>query len=646
MSQSRVIIENLSPEVDGGRFYAKRVIGDTLRVEVDLFGDGHDLVNGHLLYRMDGKRKWNDVQLIELQNDRWAGEVELDTVGMLEFKVQGWVDYGLNWQHNIERKIEDGQAVTVELADGIPYLEYLISKTKGEDKKTLKKWAKLFMDADCYEEALAIARGEELHAYFMAYPEKRFYTEYPVRKVYVDRKKGEFSTWYEFFPRSASRNLGEHGTLKDVEALLPRVAEFGFDTLYLPPIHPIGKVNRKGKNNSVTAKEGEPGSCWGVGSDEGGHKSILPELGTLKDFKSLVKAAEKLDIEIALDIAFQAAPDHPWVKEHPDWFRWRADGTVQYAENPPKKYQDILPIYFETEDWKNLWKELTDVVLFWMKQGVRVFRIDNPHTKPYLFWEYLIAECKKVDPGVIFLAEAFSRPTVMHQLAKVGFAQSYSYYTWRNSKHELSEYVKELTEGPGKEYFRANFWPNTPDILPWALHSGKEATYIVRYFMAATLNPNCGVYGPVYEFLVNDAVPGKEEYWDSEKYEIRNWDWDKRNKITHVYTRVNQARKDNPALQQMHNLQLCQVDNDNLLAWFKQDTKTGNSLLMVANLDPNYTQNGWVQTPLHKLGITAGTDFTVRDLVSDTAYIWNQEWNFVELNPHAMPFHLFLIETH
>lgn len=645
MSQSRVILENLSPELDAGRFYIKRVIGDHLQVEIDLFCDGHDVVNGHLLYKHHKQRKWRSAQLTHLTNDRWQAEFELDNLGLWQYKVAGWIDYALNWQHEIGKKIEGGQQVGVELLDGIQYLDFLLKKVAKVDKKQVEDWKALFAEPANYDEAIKVAVSDDLHALFLAHPAKTFAVEYPVREVFVDRKKAEFSAWYELFPRSASPIKGQHGTFADVENLIPRIAEFGFDTLYMPPIHPIGRKHRKGKNNSTTAKAGEPGSCWGVGAEEGGHHDILPELGSLKDFKKLVKTASGHGIEIAMDIAFQCAPDHPWVEEHPDWFRWRPDGTVQYAENPPKKYQDILPIYFETPDWKNLWKALTEVVLYWMKQGVRVFRIDNPHTKPFQFWEYLIAEVKKIDPEVIFLSEAFTRPKIMHQLAKAGFTQSYSYYTWRNSKAELIEYVNELTQGPGKDYFRANFWPNTPDILPWALQSGNEQVYLTRIFMAATLNSNYGVYGPVYEYLVNEAVPGKEEYWDSEKYEIRHWDWEKRNKITHVITRVNKARRENAALQSMHNIQFCAVENEQLIAWYKKDEATNNHLLMVVNLDPHYTQKGWVQTPLVDLGLTEGDEFQVRDLISGNSYTWNKEWNYVELNPHAIPFHLFSIDT-
>lgn len=645
MSQSRVVLENLTPEIDAGRFPIKRVTGDTLQVEIDLFTDGHDEVSGHLLLRHASEQNWTASPLTFLENDRWQGQVVLESLGIYEYKVLGWVDYALNWQHGIRKKIEKEIQVEVEVQEGIPYLESLLAVCSKKEKKTLKSWKATFKDSKKYNQAIEIAASEELHKLFHAYPEQRFATESPARKVFVDRKKANFSAWYELFPRSAAATPDTHGTFKDVERLLPRVAEFGFDTLYMPPIHPIGVAHRKGKNNAVTAGPEEPGSCWAVGAVEGGHTSILADLGTLKEFKSLVKAAEKLDIDIALDVAFQAAPEHPWVKEHPDWFRWRPDGTVQYAENPPKKYQDILPIYFETEDWKNLWAALRDVFFYWIGQGVRIFRVDNPHTKPFDFWEWTIGEVKKLYPDVIFLAEAFTRPKIMHRLAKAGFTQSYTYYTWRNTKAELIEYMEELTQGPGKDYFRPNFWPNTPDINPWSLQSGHEPQFLTRYFMAATLSSNYGLYGPVFEYMVHEAVPGKEEYWDSEKYEVRHWDWTKRNKLTHVITKVNQARKDNPALHTTNNFELCEIDNEHLFAWFKQDSTGQNNLLFVVNLDPYYAQSGWIQVPLKKLGLTEGDAFQAHDLITGNSYRWEKEWNYVELNPFALPFHLFRLES-
>ncbi len=644
MSQSRVILENISPEIDGGRFMVKRTVGDQMVVQIDLFGDGHDVVNGHLLYRHGGKGKWTSVQLMHLVNDRWEATFELKEVGEYEYKVLGWVDHALNWQHELGRKVGGGQHVDVELLDGIHHLDHLIGACKAAEKKALPGWKALFADPERYDEALEAALSDHLHSLFLTYPKQSWAVEYPVRKIWVDRLKAEFSAWYELFPRSASSVPGQHGTFKDVQLLLPRIQEFGFDVLYFPPIHPIGRSFRKGKNNSLHAGPTEPGSCWGVGAEEGGHTDVLPDLGTLEDFQALIQDAAAHGLEMAMDIAFQCAPEHPWVKEHPQWFKWRADGSVQYAENPPKKYQDILPIHFETEDWKNLWEALWQSVKYWMDQGVRIFRIDNPHTKPYRFWEWLIAEARKADPGVIFLAEAFTRPKVMHQLAKAGFSQSYCYYTWRVSKYELSEYLTELTQGPGKEYFRANFWPNTPDILPWHLQNGNEAVYLVRYFMAATMSSNYGLYGPVFEYLVHDAVPGREEYWDSEKYEIRNWDWDKRNRITYVITKVNAARKAHAALQHMHNAQLCAIENEHIIAYFKYDKASDDALLMVVNLDPHYTQSGFVQVPLQTMGIPVGQAFQAQDLLTGNTYNWDKEWNFVELNPHALPFHLFQLK--
>lgn len=646
MSQSRVILENLSPEIDAGRFHIKRVVGEILTIEIDLFADGHDVVNGCLLVRPEGSSTWERFPLRHINNDRWTGSsTPLAQTGFYEYTVRGWVDYALNWQHGIEKKIKQGIDVAVELLDGIQYLDALLENALEEKEiKAVKKWKKQFKDPKSYKKAIEAAVSEELETLFHAWPEERYAVEYPVRKVYVDPKKAEFSAWYELFPRSTSTEPGRHGIFKDVEKLLPRIQEFGFDVLYMPPIHPIGRAHRKGKNNAVTAKPGEPGSCWAVGAEEGGHTEILSDLGTLEDFKHLIGAAADHGLEIAMDIAFQAAPEHPWVKEHPSWFRWRPDGTVQYAENPPKKYQDILPIYFETEDWENLWAALRDVFIYWAEQGVRIFRVDNPHTKPFDFWEWCIAEVKKSCPDTIFLAEAFTRPKVMHQLAKGGFNQSYTYYTWRNTKAELIEYMTELTQGPGRNYFRPNFWPNTPDINPWNLQSGHEPIFLTRYFMAATLSSNYGMYGPVYEYLVHEANPGKEEYWDSEKYEVRHWDWEKRNKLTHVITKVNQIRKENPALQTTWNFELCKIENENLFAWFKQDTTGKNNLLFVVNLDPFYTQSGWVQVPLDKVGLHPGQEFQVHDLISGNSYNWNKEWNFVELNPFALPFHLFRIE--
>jgi starch synthase (maltosyl-transferring) len=459
----------------------------------------------------------------------------------------------------------------------------------------------------------------------------------------VDRTKANFSTWYEFFPRSAATEHGKHGTFKDAELLLPKVAAMGFDTVYLPPIHPIGEVNRKGKNNTTTAKEGDSGVPWGIGSRFGGHKAIHPELGTEKDFKDFIAKSGEHGLEVAMDLAFQAAPDHPYITSNPEWFRKRPDGTMQYAENPPKKYQDIVNFYFETAEYQSLWKELLDVTLHWIGFGIRIFRVDNPHTKPYYFWNWLISEVKKEHPDVLFLAEAFSRPKVMQQLAKQGFSQSYTYFTWRVHKQELMEYMVELTQSEMKEYYRPNFWPNTPDINPYHLQGANESMHLIRYALAATLCGNLGIYGPVFEYMVSEAMPGKEEYMHSEKYEVRHWDWSIENKITYLITKINHIRKEHPALQQTNNIRFCTLENEQLMAFYKWDDDRKDELLVVINLDPYYPQRGMVQLPLAALGVEAGKPIQMKDLVTDNSYIWYNEWNYVDLPP-SLPFHLFQIK--
>jgi len=460
-------------------------------------------------------------------------------------------------------------------------------------------------------------------------------------KVYVDRKKALFSTWYEFFPRSSSEEQGKHGTFKDCERLLPRVAAMGFDTLYFPPIHPIGEINRKGKNNTTNAQEGDVGSPWGIGSQYGGHKSTHPELGSIEDFISLVKKAQDLGIEVAMDYALQAAPDHPYVKDFPQWFKWRPDGTVQYAENPPKKYQDIQPIYFESKDWKNLWEELLDVALFWIEEcNIKVYRVDNPHTKPFYFWGWLIGEIKKKHPDVLFLAEAFTRPKIMNELAKQGFSQSYTYFTWRNTKHELIEYVTELTQSSQKEFYRPNFWPNTPDINPFALQGGNESIHLQKYFLAATLSSNVGIYGPVFEYMISAPMaPGKEEYLDSEKYEFVKWDWSIQNNLIHRISQINTIRKAQNSLQQTNNIVFCETNNDQVIAYYKYDDNKQNETLMVVSLNDQHLVQAMVRLPYQQLG---NQPIRVHDLITDANYYWENEWNFIVLGPNV-PFHLFKI---
>jgi len=456
----------------------------------------------------------------------------------------------------------------------------------------------------------------------------------------VEHKRANFTAWYELFPRSASLE-GKHGTFRDVIKLLPRIESMGFDVLYLPPIHPIGKVNRKGKNNNVKAEPGEPGSPWAIGSDDGGHKAILSDLGTLADYRALIQEAKARGLDIALDLAFQCAPDHPYVKEHPDWFKQRPDGSIQYAENPPKKYQDIYPFNFECDDWQNLWLELKSVITYWIEQGVTIFRVDNPHTKPTPFWEWAIAEVNKEYSDIIFLAEAFTRPRIMSSLAKSGFTQSYTYFTWRVNKQEIMEYMNELVYGPSRNFFRPNFWPNTPDILPHHLQYQGENVYILRFALAATLSSNYGIYGPAYELYDNRPLPGREEYMDSEKYEVKHYDWRRTTRMTDIITLVNRARRDNEALHSTWNMQFCQIENGLLLGFVKATPDLSNIILVVINLDPNGTQSGYIQLPKERLKLGDHIYVRVRDLVTEEEYTWTQEWNFVSLDPYKMPFHLF-----
>ncbi len=641
--QERVIIETIHPRLNCGDHFIKRVLDEPVRVTADVFPDGHDIIQAELLYRHEKDKKWTEIRMEALENDRYQATFTVEKQGFYDYRVRAWVDHALNWQHGIEAKLKDKQHVRSELLDGVQYLEHLVRVCSKAEAENLAQWILRFQDEGDYEDATAFATSKPLEALFHKHPQRKLANETEPLQVYVDRKKANFSTWYEFFPRSASAEAGKHGTFKDCERLLPRISEMGFDTIYFPPIHPIGEVNRKGKNNTVTAQEGDSGVPWAIGSKHGGHKSIHPELGTEEDFKELIQKAAEKDIEIAMDLAFQAAPDHPFIKDHPEWFRKRPDGTIQYAENPPKKYQDIVNFYYESPAYKELWKALLDVTLHWVNLGIRIFRVDNPHTKPYYFWHWLIAAVKKKHPDVLFLAEAFSRPKVMQQLAKQGFSQSYTYFTWRVGKQELMEYLVELTQTEMREYYRPNFWPNTPDINPYHLQGANEAMHLIRYALAAALSGNIGIYGPVFEFMVTEPLPGKEEYKDCEKYEIRHWDWDHRNKITHLISRINAIRKEHPSLQQTNNLRFCNIGNEQLIAFHKWDDQRSDETLIVINLDANHAQQGHLQLPLDTLGVQAGHPLKMHDLITGASYEWKQEWNYVELAP-VLPFHFFQIE--
>ncbi|MBT8310199.1 MAG: alpha-1,4-glucan--maltose-1-phosphate maltosyltransferase [Flavobacteriaceae bacterium] len=641
-NQRRVVIDHVSPQINNGDLFIKRVVNEIVNINAHVICDGHDIIASSILYKHEKERKWKEVRLQHIFNDEWGSSFMVEKQGFYTYKVEGWVDHPLNWQHGISRKIDDNQHVNSELLEGASYLKPLLKKVDASERDYLEKCIAWFKDDTHYDKAIKEAVSGELHAIFYKYPDKHLVNSSKDFKVYVDRHKARFSTWYEFFPRSSSETNGAHGTLKESERLLDRVANMGFDTLYLPPIHPIGEVNRKGKNNTTEAVPDDVGSTWGIGSKHGGHKDIHPQLGTLKDFKALVKKAKSLGIEVAMDYALQAAPDHPWAEEHPEWFKWRPDGTVQYAENPPKKYQDILPIYFESKDYKNLWDECLSILEYWIDCGVNMFRVDNPHTKPFYFWNWIISEVKKNHPDVIFLAEAFTKPKVMAQLAKQGFTQSYTYFTWRTYKHEIIEYMVELTNSELKEYMQPNFWPNTPDINPFHLQGANEAMHIQRYALAATLSSSIGIYGPVFEYMISDALPGKEEYLNSEKFQFTHYDWTIENKLTTIISRINNLRKENEALQQTNNIKFCHIENDNLLGFYKWNDSKTNELLIIISLDPYYSQQGTVQLPLADLGKEPGQLIQVNDLITGSSYNWYDEWNFVELHP-TLPFHIFRI---
>ncbi|MFC6876428.1 alpha-1,4-glucan--maltose-1-phosphate maltosyltransferase [Flavobacterium myungsuense] len=641
-NQTRIIIENVLPQLDGGANPIKRIVGQKVTVTSDVFSDGHDVLQCCVKFKHEDDKSWQEVRMTPTENDSWIAEFKVEKQGYYTYFVEGWVDYALNWQHGTERKIQDNQYVKSELLEGAEYVRAVQKMATDSENDYLNRLVYLFTTESEYEAAIPEVTSLELKKIFKKYPILFLENKSLELQVYVDRKKALFSTWYEFFPRSASEFDHKHGTFKDCERLLPRVASMGFDTLYFPPIHPIGEVNRKGKNNATNAQFGDVGSPWGIGSQYGGHKSTHPELGTIDDFKSLVRKAKDLGIEVAMDYALQAAPDHPFVKDFPQWFKWRPDGTVQYAENPPKKYQDIQPIYFESSDWKNLWKELLDVALFWIEEcDIKIYRVDNPHTKPFYFWGWLIGEIKKKHPDVLFLAEAFTRPKIMNELAKQGFSQSYTYFTWRDSKKELTDYVTELTTTDQKEFYRPNFWPNTPDINPFALQSGNESVHLQKYFLAATLSSNIGIYGPVFEYMIcTPMAPGKEEYLNSEKYEYFKWDWDKKNKITTIITKINSIRKEQISLQQTNNIIFCDTNNDQVMAYYKYDDDKQNETLMVVSLNPYNQSQAIIRLPLEHL---KSQSVQIVDLITGNSYDWNKEWNYVELNPE-LPFHLFKIQ--
>lgn len=643
--RTRVVIENITPSVDGGRFNAKRCIGDRVAVEADIFIDGHDVLRCIVMHRKQGESHWNEEEMVALGNDRWQAPFEVAEIGVYEYSITAWPDAFLTWRYDLSRwTARDDVVVALKVGAGL--VDEASHRARGADARTLRGW-KARLDAAGDPMALrAQALDEGLALLFARHADRRYaVTAEPVLAVTVDPPRAGFSAWYEMFPRSAGKSRA-HGTFADVEATLPYVAAMGFDVLYLPPIHPIGITKRKGRNNALKTSRGDPGSPWAIGAAAGGHTAIHPELGTAAEFRRLLDAARGRGLEVALDIAFQTSPDHPYVKDHPAWFGHRPDGSIRYAENPPKKYEDIYPFNFETEDWKRLWEELLHVFAHWIDLGVTIFRVDNPHTKPYPMWEWIIGEVKREHPEVLFLAEAFTRPRPMHRLAKLGFSQSYTYFAWRNTKEELTEYFTELSQDAARDYFRPNVWPNTPDILTEYLQSGLRPAFIARLVLAGTLSSNYGIYGPAFELMERvPRAPGSEEYLDSEKYEIKAWERDRADSLRPIIARVNAIRRANQALHRNERLCFHDIDNPELICYSKSSEDFSNVILTIVNLDPVNPQSGWTALELADLGLTAVNAFEVHDLLTDARYLWQGPRNYVELRPNDLPAHVFRVQA-
>jgi starch synthase (maltosyl-transferring) len=639
-----VVIENLQPLIDCGRYPVRRIVGEDLVVEADIFKDGHDVVAAILKWRVLGKRAWRETPMSFVDNDRWRGVCTLYDETIHEYTVEAWTDTFRSWQAEFAKKFEAGISdLRSEALEGVALVKAAARRARDRaDRERLLEFSQQ-ISTGANSEVHAIAGSGELEVMMATYPDRSSATQYdPPPRVVVDRPAALIGAWYEFFPRSANGRGDCGSTFRDC---LPRVDDakaMGFDVIYFPPIHPIGHTNRKGRNNSITCEPGDPGVPWAIGSEAGGHKAVEPSLGTLEDFDWLQKEVRKRGMEIALDFAINCSPDHPYVKEHPDWFYKRPDGTIKYAENPPKKYEDIYPLNFRCENWRELWAEMKSIVLFWAQRGVRIFRVDNPHTKPVAFWEYLIRGVREKYPDTIFLAEAFTGPKMMKALGKAGFNQSYTYFTWRNSKHELIEYFTELTQTEMSEYFHPNLWPNTPDILPFVLQEGGRPAFMIRVALAATLSPLYGIYSG-YELCENEALPGREEYLDSEKYQYKERDWNAPGNIKDWIARLNRIRKENRAFQFYTNLRFHDADNDAILFYSKMTAARDNIILVIVNLDPHRKQNSFVYVPIESFGQMESDVYQVRDLLSGAIYTWRGRRNYVELDPEIQPAHIFLV---
>lgn len=640
----RVVIDKVMPSVDGGQFPFKRVLGDRIQFRAHVFADSHDLLQVRLRIRLAGERAWRESGMWPVGNDEFVVDFDPPVIGLYEYQVTGLVDHFSSWLEGFGKKVDSGAPAGVELLIGADLIAAAARRAKGAEAKKLAQWAELLGDDERdLGQRVQLARSDEVAALVRAYPNRDLETVGPLGQMLIERERAAFSSWYEFFPRSCKNDGVTHATFDDAQGRLPEIARMGFNIVYLPPIHPIGRKFRKGRNNALEAHPEDVGSPWAIGAEEGGHKAVLPELGGMDAFQRFCAAAGEHGLEVALDIAFQCAPDHPWVKEHPQWFRWRPDGTVQYAENPPKKYQDILPINFETEDWENLWQELKSVFDFWIEAGVKVFRVDNPHTKSMEFWRWCILAIKQEHPEVMFLAEAFTRPKRKYRLAKAGFTHGYTYFTWRNHPRELQEYLVELTQGEVADFFWPNFWPNTPDILHADLQFGNRATFLGRLVLAATLSSNYGIYGPAYELMDKEPFPGKEEYNHNEKYQLKVWDWDQPGNLKPEIARLNRIRNSHRAFQRTFNLHFIPCENSHFIAYLKQDFNRTDQFIVIVNMDWERVQETVLTVPLSTLGFGSDAEYIVQDLFDPglPEYRWRGARNYVKLDPRRSPAHIF-----
>ena len=639
-----VVIESIKPCLDGGRYPIKRIVGEELKVSADIFKEGHDEICAVLKWRKKGRSDWYQTPLRPTTNDRWEGVCYFIENARHEYTIEAWQDEFRSWQIEYGKKVAAGWTdLVTELTEGSIIVEKAAARAgHKQNRERLLTFARQLRNADAHFGTL-LAKNPELAGLMAAWPDLELSTEYkPYLEVTVDRPEAQFAAWYEFFPRSAEGNGNKGSKFRGCLSRVDDAKAMGFSVIYFPPIHPIGLTKRKGKNNSITSELGDPGVPYAIGSKFGGHKAVEPELGTLEDFDWLIGEIKARGMEVALDFAINCSPDHPYVKAHPDWFFHRPDGSIKYAENPPKKYEDVYPLNFYNPDWKSLWQEMKEIILFWVEHGVRIFRVDNPHTKPVSFWEWVIGEIQEQYPDVIFLSEAFTWPKMMKTLAKAGFTQSYTYFIWRNTKAELIEYLTELTQTDMRYYFRGNFFANTPDILPFFLQTGGRPAFMIRAVLATTLSPVYGIYSG-FELCENVPIPGEEEYLNSEKYQLKERDWDAPGNIKEYITRLNQIRVTNRALREYENLRFHTVENDQILFYSKATEALDNVLLFLVNLDPFNTQSGFTYVPIEQFGINESDPYQVHDLLTDDKYVWRGRRNFVMLDPSNRPAHIFRV---